>query len=197
MADINPFETGLLVSAVSDSDWLRVTGYGSGKVNYYVDSRGTTVGSDRTATVTFTFYNPDDKTKILTIDYPIVQQANSVEKETFIDFEFLPIDLSLVDPEPSIYINPYSCTMDTYARVKEVYSSGESAESLLSDTDCEHFVVLNNIVFKTSTDTTAASWERVSTGGIRLLASTEAVVQTTGITQITIPGYVDTWSATS
>lgn len=197
MTDINPFETGLLVSAVSDSDWLRVTGYGSGKVNYYVDSRGTTVGSDRTATVTFTFYNPDDKTKILTIDYPIVQQANSVEKETFIDFEFLPIDLSLVDPEPSIYINPYSCTMDTYARVKEVYSSGESAESLLSDTDCEHFVVLNNIVFKTSTDTTAASWERVSTGGIRLLASTAAVVQTTGITQITIPGYVDTWSATS
>lgn len=198
--DVNPFENGLLVSAVSDSDWLRVTGYGSGKVNYYVDSRGTTTGSARTATVTFTFYNPEDKTKILTIDYPIVQEANSITKQTFVDFEFLPADLTLVDPDPSIYINPYSCMMDVYVRANNVYSSGSTTEKLLSGTDCEHFVVLNNVTFKSSTDTGVGTFDRKSSSGgdgMHLTASTAANAQTTGITYITIPGYDNTWKATS
>ncbi len=190
--DINPFESQLLVSATFSDDWCRFTGYNRYKVNYYVDSRGTTTGAARTSTVTFTFYNPDDHTKVITLDYPITQEANTIEKDIFVGLEFLPIDLALASINSSEYINPYSQAMDIFTRVNYTYSSGESAETLLEGEDSEYYIVTSGISLKTSTDTQVGSVSRLDEGGIRLFTNSETQPQTSGITAISIPGYEGT-----
>lgn len=194
---VNPFTSGLLVSATSNSDWCRVTGYSSGKVNYYVDSRGTTLGSERTATITFTFYNPDDKSKVLTIDYPLVQAANTISGQKFVEFEFIAIDQEYPSSS-SKYINPYATEMEIYSRVKQTYSSGESSTTLLTGEDCAQFVVSNNITLASTTDSKGGSLNHDTDLGIMTLQTSGAsVYQTSGLSSISIDGYSETWLAVS